>query len=254
VDKEILTVSYESRGVSIPCDTHIMRESKGRYSVSHSDDDRICIFLDRHTDQTVRMPVDSPGGGWTLHWSQNYHKRVPFFLNSQSRERTWEVPPVVAHEVGRRVEVEVTLVSLNRKRSDQTRQLSLLLSLFYAKHAKERISSAESMAEKYVDREHMLKDLLYGEFKENLVEVQNGEFSRNVVTVVREVVQEQERVMSATPLTLCASLSFFLFLPWSLAFCATKQYPKTSYSLTHAHRSIGYRNRNPKPLADSTQD
>jgi hypothetical protein len=28
--------------------------------------------------------------------------------------------------------------------------------------------------------------------------------------------------------------------------------PSLCYSLTHAHRSIGYRNRNPQPLADSS--
>jgi hypothetical protein len=119
--------------------------------------------------------------------------------SAQSRERTWEVPPVVVHEVVRRVQDEVSVVSQKRQRSDQTRQLSLLLSLFYSKHAKERINSAQSMAEKYVDREHMLNALLYREFRENLVEVQNGEFARSVVTVVRDVVQEQVHVMATTP-------------------------------------------------------
>jgi hypothetical protein len=28
--------------------------------------------------------------------------------------------------------------------------------------------------------------------------------------------------------------------------------PSLDYSLTHAHRSIGYRNRNPQPLVEST--
>ena len=41
------------------------------------------------------------------------------------------------------------------------------------------------------------------------------------------------------------SNDFFLF------FCQPAPSPSLCYSLTHAHRSIGYRNRNPQPLADS---
>ena len=34
--------------------------------------------------------------------------------------------------------------------------------------------------------------------------------------------------------------------------CHPAPSPSLCYSLTHAHRSIGYRNRNPQPLADSS--
>jgi len=136
-----------------------------------------------------------------LNWSK---KRWRFwFGNAETKKQTWDVSQSVISEVSSTVRADRDFDRLRRdeKVSEQTKETSLLLRLFYAKHGNSEIKDIHSMTTHYADRRGLLNDLLQSKYGENLTDVLSGTFARRVVTVIRHTVPEQHVVVPETPPT-----------------------------------------------------